>query len=258
MKLLFGYQARGAPASATNPIAKLSMLITISVVATVNGHVSAQVLLLLGVFLAVVVACGIRLRDVGILAWVALGLNATLFLVQAAVIHGGAILFNLGPLTVTTHGLAVASTVAIRRVTIFVAAMGFVATTSPRDLASSLHHQARLPFWFTLMLFITLRYLSRFDRVISEAKEALIARGAMRRGEQLVKPRQAIFFLRLLLFRGLLEGRTLALSLDSRGFRMLPYRTYRYVPTLGKLDRLIVAAAFGAIVSSIWIRIYYG
>src|SRR5262249_20226859 len=149
-----------------------------------------------------------------------LGLNLWLFVMQLLVIRDGVPIATFGPFRITERGLTVATTVAFRQSVFLALAIGFVQTTNARDLGAGLHHQARLPYWFVLMLTITLSYITKFEHASVEVREALLARGLAARNSGWMRPRQAVFFLRLLLYRGFVEGQTLALSLDARGFRM--------------------------------------
>ncbi len=248
--LLFQYRTRGAPAEKVSPLAKLAIVLAVSVVSAVKDGVTVQAYLLFFVLIMLVTCCWIRPRELGTLAWIVIGLNLSLFVLQALVVSGGSPLVGAGPLVVSQHGLAVAGSVAIRHIVLFLVAMGFVESTSARDLGAALHHQGKLPFWFVLMLFMTLRYLTKFERSVNDVREAMLARGLVKRRARWLSPKQAMFFYRLVLFRGFLEGRTLALSLDARGFRMLPYRTYLYVPRFSYVDAAIVLAALiGTLVS---------
>jgi energy-coupling factor transport system permease protein len=152
---------------------------------------------------------------------VALSFGAFIVLVQA-LLTPGAMLAKLGPLTITSEGLRVGAAMALRFLGILGGSVLFVATTSPEEFSQALS-TTRIPYRYTYVLVLVLRFLPLFREEYKRVREAQALRGLRLRPWSLLSHVRwtAVPVLASALSRA--DG--VALAMQGRAFGRYPRRT---------------------------------
>jgi len=182
--------------------------------------VGAVVLLLSGFVLA-----GVRLGRVrGTRLFVSTAL--LLGLLQVLFVQEGAVLFQIGPLTITAGGVQAGIYIAGRFLSVILLSYLFVLTTEPNDLAYALM-RAGLPYRYGFALITALRLVPVFEQEGQIVYNAQLARGVrydVRSPSRfLTLARQ---FVLPLLISALGKVDALAVSMEGRCFGKYPTRTF--------------------------------
>lgn len=210
-----------------NPTVKFAAvsIVSLTLLAVFDPVTPAIVYLL--VLAGVAATSGISARKllVGHLPFAAFG--ASLFMVNA-ITRGGRVLFELGPLDVTDEGLAVGTSLAMRTLVIGIAVIGFVGTTDPARLLTSLRQQARLPPRLAYALLAAYRLLDDLPARWTTILRAHAVRTPDRVPGRL--PRSPRFLARAaftLLVVSLRQAERLATTLELRGLGTGPRSTWK-------------------------------
>lgn len=235
-----------SPLSRRNPTVKLALLFLVSLLLlVVFDPVTPGVLYLLGLA-AVLGFARIPARTL-LLAHLPFVGFALGILVVNALSRPGEVLVDLPPIRVSVEGLVVGSALALRSMAIGILSIGFIATTDPVALMTSLHQHARLSARVTFAVLAGYRMLQQLPRewqVIRQAQSVrspLRARGGTRFGVRAFGT--AAFALLVVSLR---RGERLSQSLESRGLGRGPRTVWRPVP-LGPADGLLLVCALGAV-----------
>ncbi len=140
------YLERASAVHRLNPVTKLVALLCVIVVvfAIPQWWASVAVLLVVIVPAAVISGCGGRLARIG--GQILLPLLVVLVLVQGLTFPGGqTVLWEWGPLALTTEGLMFAATIGARIVVLVLSSVLLVLTTHPGDLMSALTESGMSP-----------------------------------------------------------------------------------------------------------------
>lgn len=199
-------------------------------------HPLAKFALLCAYAAAAVAASGLAVKGGLVLAAVALGRRRLLsrrafhaalafggfvFLVQALLAPGEPVA-GLGPFTLTQDGLRAGAEMALRFLGVLAGSLLFLATTPPDVFAAALS-QTRLPYRYTYVLVMTLRFLPLFQTEYQRVRDAQRARGL------LLRPWNLLAHVRWtalpVLAAALARADAVALSMQARGFGRYPRRT---------------------------------
>lgn len=155
-----------------------------------------------------------------------LSLMLILFVVQSIFSPGGKVLLAAGTVPlITTEGLILGTSVVLRIVVITTAAMLFT-TFSSRDFVLGLV-QWKIPYELAFMVSIALRFLPVFRDELINAVTAVQLRGVELKkvpwGQKIAMYRRLMF---PVVYTTMLKAEQLAVSIESRGFRAYPTRTY--------------------------------
>jgi len=147
-------------------------------------------------------------------------------LLQVLFVHEGAILFQVGPVTVYRGGVEAGAYVAGRFLSVVLLSYLFVLTTEPNDLAYALM-RAGLPYRYGFALITALRLVPVFEQEGQIVYNAQLARGVQ---YDVRSPRRFLalarqFFLPLLV-SALGKVDSLAVSMEGRCFGKYPRRTF--------------------------------
>ena len=169
-------------------------------------------------------AC-VRLRSVrGTRLFVATAL--LLGLLQAVFVDQGAVLLEIGPLTVTAGGVEAGIYVAGRFLSVILLSYLFVLTTEPNDLAYALM-RAGLPYRYGFALITALRLVPAFEQEGQTVYNAQLARGVQ---YDVRSPRRFLALARQfvlpLLVSALGRVDAMAVSMEGRCFGKYPSRTF--------------------------------
>ncbi|KAF1083793.1 Energy-coupling factor transporter transmembrane protein EcfT [Sporotomaculum syntrophicum] len=162
-----------------------------------------------------------------------------LLFIQSAFTGHGQVLVAFGDVHIlTTGGVSSASCVLLRMLILFGSAM-IIATSNSRDYVLALV-ELKIPYEIAFMVLIALRFLPVF---VQEAKDTLIAiqlRGVdMQKVAWGKKIKVFTYIFSPLVSNVLLKANQLAISMEARGFRLYPRRTYLRVLKYNSLDYLI-------------------
>lgn len=237
MSILFRFQPTDAPYERVNPSAKLAALLGVSAFVCMLQSEWQYLALLCVILLQLRFACRLQVLRLGTLLGVFAVSSLLLFIVQVLSIDEGRVLFQWRVLQITSGGLSVGITVVLRLAILVLSTRAFVETTEPMSLGISMHQNLRIPYVFALMMFLSLRFLNKFEQSAIEVSQALRVRGVSQKG----RIRRSIFLLKLVLFRGLHESRILAASLDSRAYGALPNRTFHRICEMRGLDKALIS-----------------
>jgi len=144
-----------------------------------------------------------------------------LFVLQAVVVSGSTVA-ALGPLTVTAEGLRMGGEMALRFLGVLGGSLLFVATTRPEEFASALS-ESRLPYRYTYVLVLALRFLPLFRNEYLRVREAQRMRGLRLRPWRLAS--HVKWTVLPVLASALTRAEGVALAMQARGFGALRRRT---------------------------------
>lgn len=208
-----------------DPRAKMVMALCLSGLALVYNS-PLHLLLLLAVTVALLLSFRFELSAIGSYLKPFLSLMLFLFLIQCLFSPSGRVLLAVGTLPlVTTGGLLTGAGVVLRIVVVTAAAM-LLATFSSRDFILGLV-QWKVPYELAFMVFIALRFLPVFRDELVNVVTAVQLRGVDL--EKVPWGQKIAMYSRLLfpvIYGAMLKAQRLAVSMESRGFRVYPRRTY--------------------------------
>ncbi|MBN1815302.1 MAG: energy-coupling factor transporter transmembrane protein EcfT [Anaerolineae bacterium] len=226
-----------------HPLVKSAWLVSLTVFVFVVD--SAWIVTgLVGVLWATFVAAGLGLsgvRGARLFATTALALG----LVQILFVDEGQVLIELGPVMVTTGGVAAGVYVAGRFLAVVLISYLFVLTTEPNDLAYALM-QAGVPYRYGFALVTALRLVPVFEEEGQIVYNAQLARGVE---YDVRSPRRFVvlarqFFLPLLV-SALGKVDSLAVSMEGRCFAKYPERTFLREVRMTARDWVALAGLVG-------------
>lgn len=162
-----------------------------------------------------------------------------LLIVQSVFTGHGQALIALGDVYIlTTGGLSAAGCVLLRMLILFGSAM-IIATSNSRDYVLALV-QLKIPYEIAFMVLIALRFLPIF---LQEAKDTMIAiqlRGVdIQRVPWGKKMKVFTYIFSPLIGNVLIKANQLAISMEARGFRVYPRRTYLRVLKYNLWDYIV-------------------
>jgi energy-coupling factor transport system permease protein len=163
-----------------------------------------------------------RVRGMRLFATTALFLGV----IQVLFVHEGAVLLEVGPLTVTAGGIEAGIYIAGRFLSVILLSYLFVLTTEPNDLAYALM-RAGLPYRYGFALITALRLVPTFEEEGRTVYAAQLARGVQ---YDVRSPRRFLTLIRQftlpLLVSALGKVDVLAVSMEGRCFGKYPTRTF--------------------------------
>lgn len=219
--------AAASPLGRRNPTVKLMLVFAVSLVMLfVLDPVTPAVLYALA---SVAVAAGTRLpvRTLA-LAHLPFASFAVGLLLVNALSRPGDVLWEAGWLRVTEEGLSVGAALALRTLLIGVLAIGFVLSTDPVALMTSLHQHARVGSRVTYAVLAGYRMLQEMPREWQAIRQAQAVRVAFDPGriERVRVWGRAGFALLVVSVR---RGERIARALEARGLGLSPRTTWRPV-----------------------------
>ncbi len=168
----------------------------------------------------------------------------------------GVVLWQLGPVRLTTMGLLTGARYALRIAATAFAALVPILTTPINILTLGLQ-KVGMPYPWATAIGLALRYLGAIGNLYATISEAQQARGwDLSRSGVMKRARAAIPTLVALIIASLRLSDALALGLASRGFGSSRPRSYRYSPELSIIDWvafvLITALFLITLVLALW------
>ncbi len=232
--------------AARNPTVKLALLFACSVVTLFLLDVLTLAVLWLGGAVGVALAARVRWRVMALAQLPFVGFGVGLVVVNALSRPGQELLPGLG-VRVTVEGLLVGLALALRTMVIGVLSIGFITSTPPQLLMTSLTQHARLSPRLGYAMLAGYRLLHVLPQQWQTIRDAHAVRAPLdRRGRPVFGPRafaRAAFGLLVVSIRA---GERIALALESRGLGGGPRTVWRPVP-LDRRDAVFVLAVLAAV-----------
>ncbi|MBK8445321.1 MAG: energy-coupling factor transporter transmembrane protein EcfT [Micropruina sp.] len=171
------YVERASPIHRLNPVTKLVALLCLLVVVFAIPQWWASLAVLLLVIVPAAISSGVAARLARSAGQLLLPILVVLVLVQGLTYPGGrTVLWQWGPLALTTEGLMFALTIGARLVCLVLASVLLVLTTHPGDLMSALTEQGMSPK-FAYIISSTLQLIPSFQARATSILLAQQARG---------------------------------------------------------------------------------
>jgi len=219
-----------------NPVAKLLLLISFSVLVLLMGDV---------VYLLVLVVVVLALKQVfkarSVLSKTVFGFSIAIFLAQALFNHAGNELASLGPLEITTGGVTTGLLIAAKFLCLISMSWLFIATTRPADLSAALISSG-FPYRYAFLPALSMRFVPVFQFEYSVVRDSQAVRGL--RLEKTLRGiiRSVRYTMTPMLFLAMSRVNHLAASMTGRGFGAYPTRTLMRPMRPSAKDAVIVAA----------------
>jgi energy-coupling factor transport system permease protein len=234
----------GAPLARRNPVAKVAagLVFSLPLIATLDPLTPA---IAIAIELAVLPLFGVRHRDLARRAWplliAAAGVVVTLVLFAAE--RTGAVVIDLGPLTVTTGVLVGALGLALRIIAVALPGIMVFASTDPTDLADALIQNLKAPPRFAIGALAAFRLFPLLGdqwRTLSLARRA---RGLDAGHNPAARVRLFVSTAFALLVGAIRRGTRLAVAMDARGFDSRRPRTCARRQRFRAADAALVVVA---------------
>ncbi|WP_027399059.1 energy-coupling factor transporter transmembrane component T family protein [Anaerovorax odorimutans] len=178
----------------------------------------------------------------------------SLFFIQCVFIRSGSSLLTIGNVTILTSGGLLQGVGVALRIMILVAVVLLLTTFSSREFILGLT-QCKLPYELVFMVSLAIRFLPLFRDEAVNTFTALQLRGVELKKIKWGRKIEIYIHLLLPLIYGvLIKARQMAVSMESRGFRVYPKRTYMKKLILSSLDISVMLLSFS--VTLILIVIY--
>lgn len=239
-----------APLARMNPSVKLVVLFVVSLALVSLWDPVTPALLWTAALVGTLAFARVRVRTLALAHLPFLAFGIGLFLVNA-LSRPGAVLWQLGPLSVTDDGVAVGVSLVFRTLTIGTASIAFLASTDPVALMTSAHQNLKVPARFTYAMLAGHQLLHDLPdewatiRAAHRVRRPRADRSSNRLG---IREAGAIAF--TLLIVALRRSERISRALESRGLGLKPRTVYR--PVRVRVVDLAAAAAvltvFAAIV----------
>lgn len=219
-----------------NPVAKLLLLISFSVLVLLMGDV---------VYLLLLVVAVLALKQIfkarSVLSKTVFGFSIAIFLAQVLFNHAGDELASLGPLEITTGGVTTGLLIAAKFLCLISMSWVFIATTRPADLSAGLTSSG-FPYRYAFLPALSMRFVPVFQLEYSVVRDSQAVRGL--RLEKTFRGiiRSVRHTMTPMLFLAMSRVNHLAASMTGRGFGAYPTRTL-LKPMKPSAKDLAVAAA---------------
>lgn len=260
-----------------NPSVKLILVCVLATaVIAITDPVTPAVLYALAL-LGVLGARTMRPGELVIAQWPFALFALSLFVVNIATRHGGQPV-DLGPVTVSSHGLSIGASMAARTLFVGVLSLAFVRSTQATSLMTSLYQHVRVPAAFTYAVLAAFRLLEQMPhqwqairqaQAVRDPARKLAVRGRAKTGAahrhaggaplpQLrvsTSPRMLLRAAFTLLVVNLRRSERLAISMQTRALGLGPRTIYRPVD-LTRADfafaACVLVAAAAVVVATAW------
>jgi energy-coupling factor transport system permease protein len=238
-----------SPLGRRNPTVKLALLFVVSLAAMFLFDPVTPVALYLLALTGVAATARVAPRTLA-LAHIPFAAFAFGIFVVNAVSRGDEVVAKVMGLDVTAEGLSLGISLAFRTMVVGVLAIGFVLSTEPVALMTSLNQHARLAPRLTYALLAGYRMLQQMPAVWQTIRHAHAVR-LTERATVLARARSFGTAAFSLLVASLRTGERMAESLESRGLGLQPRTVWRPV-ALGRADWVFagaVLAVLGAVIA---------
>ncbi|MBN1677546.1 MAG: energy-coupling factor transporter transmembrane protein EcfT [Candidatus Thermoplasmatota archaeon] len=202
-----------------NPVAKLLLLISFSVLVLLMGDV---------VYILLVVAAILALKHVlrarSVLSKTVFGFSIAIFLTQILFNHSGDELARLGPLVVNVGGITAGILIAAKFLSLISMSWIFIATTRAADLSAALTSSG-FPYRYAFLPALSMRFVPVFQLEYSVVRDSQAVRGLRLERSLRGIIRSVRYTMTPMLFLAMSKVNNLASSMTGRGFGAHPTRT---------------------------------
>ncbi|MPZ51224.1 MAG: energy-coupling factor transporter transmembrane protein EcfT [Acidimicrobiia bacterium] len=234
-----------------DPTVKMAVLLVVSLVLLgVFDPYTPTALLVLALVLAIAWG-GVRPRTlvIGLIPFLSFGFS---LLAVNAVTRPGTDVFGFGPVTVTSQGVAIGASLAIRTLVIGVGVIALMRSTNPERLVASLHQYARLPARAAYALLVAYRILDDLPAEWTTIRRAHALRTGLRADGGLPRSPRALSRAALgLLVETIRRAGEMSIALETRALGPGP-RTLWRPSTLDRRDLMFAIAVLGGVVATLW------
>ena len=225
-----------------NPVAKLAILVTLSVVILLLGTPLMMLLMLVAV-LAAKQYFGTKGRFTkGVMAF-----GIAIFVAQILFNHSGDELTSIWIIEVTTGGVMSGITIAGKFLCLIIMSWTFVSTTRPSEFSSALVSSG-LPYRYAYLPALAMRFVPIFEVELNSVRDAQVVRGL--RLDKSIRGliRSAKYTVLPMFFVAMFKVNSLAASMTGRGFGLYKDRTMLNPARITSWDVAVVAATIAAAV----------
>lgn len=235
-----------SPLSRRNPTVKLALVSVVSAAMLFVFDPLTPTVLYLLALVGVLTFARVRPRVLALAHLPFAAFAAGLFVVNV-LSRPGQVLWEAGVLRVTVEGVSVGAALAVRTLLIGILAIGFLASTPPVALMTSLHQNAHLSARVTYAVLAGYRMLQEMPREWETIRHAHAVRVPLRDEGRLPRsPRHLAGVIFTLLVVSVRKGERMAQSLESRGLGLSPRSTWRPV-TVQPADWVLVATVLAVV-----------
>lgn len=239
-----------SPLSRRNPTVKLGLLFMVSAVMLFVFDPYTPAALYLLALLGVLAFARVAPRTLALAHLPFVTFAVGLFVVNV-LSRPGDVLWRTGVLRVTVEGISVGAALAMRTLLIGILAIGFLASTGPVALMTSLRQNARVSARVTYALLAGYRMLQEMPREWQTIRHAHAVRASLRSDGGLPRsPRLLAGVVFTLLVVSVRKGERMAQSLESRGLGLSPRSTWRPV-RVEAADWVLVTAVFAVLAATL-------
>lgn len=219
-----------------NPVSKLGMLITMSVLVLLTSSPFTMLLIVISV-LAAKQWFGTKGRFTkGVM-----GFALAIFIAQIMFNRTGDELASLWMVSVTTGGVNSGVTIAGKFLSLIMMSWIFVATTKPSEFSSSLIG-VKVPYRYAYLPALAMRFVPIFELELSSVREAQVVRGLKLDRSLKGLIRSARYTVLPMFFSAMYKVNSLAASMTGRGFGASGERTQLHPKNLSGWDMAVMMA----------------
>lgn len=244
----------GSPLSRRNPTIKLALLFSVSLAMLLVYDPFTPAVLYLLALVAITVWGRIPARTLILLHVPFIGFGLGMLIVNA-LSRPGDVLLDFPGFRVTTQGLTIGASLALRTLVIGIMSIGFITSTDGVSLMTSLHQQARLGPRITYAVLAGYRMLQEMPREWQIIRQAQSVRSPLRRdGMPATGLRGFGHAAFTLIVVSLRKGERMSQSLEARGLGLTP-RTIWHPIHIHRTDWFMstgVVAVLGAVFTISW------
>ena len=239
-------RAATSPLSRRNPTIKLALVFVVSAVMLFVFDPFTPTVLYLLALVGVLAFARVSPRTLALAHLPFAAFAVGLFVVNV-LSRPGQVLWQVGVLRVTIEGVSVGAALATRTLLIGILAIGFLASTGPVALMTSLHQNAHLSARVTYAILAGYRMLQEMPREWETIRHAHAVRAPRGRDNALPRsPRHLSRVIFTLLVVSVRKGERMAQSLEFRGLGLSPRSTWRPV-VIEPADWVFVAAVLAVV-----------
>lgn len=177
-------------------------------------------------------------------------------LMQIFFVRSGSPLLTLGPLTLVFSGGLLQACIIINRVFIILCGAAIMAEDNQRRVIASLTKMG-VPYLFSFLLLIALRFIPLFTGAFSEALVAIQLRGVELENLKLRQRFHLYSNLALpVVADGIGKAQELAMAMEARGFGAMKKRSSYLDPRMTLLDWFLLLILFG-LGGAAWVTYYF-
>jgi energy-coupling factor transport system permease protein len=217
------YIPRHSPLHAVDPVSKFSWILLVALSMVVLPPYAMAVVFVSIIIVAIVFA-RVPISDfLRAGSWI-IAVGLTVIVAQSIFVKGGAILYTIGPVTVTEVGFLSGSSYGFRLMNVALSSLILIWTSRLKDLVNGII-AAGVPYRLAYMIFVALRFVPLVTEELNAVKEAHKIRGTTEKSPLTRFVNEWRSYMFTLVVNSLRKAEALATAMDVRGFGSYPTRT---------------------------------